>query len=240
MAPQIRVKDGQRTAPVSLDYALERLPPLSVVTPTEDYAILPLRFTILGLQGLPVEGGAVTIDLLQSPNATGIARISTIPFSETPGGTTCETAAEFSICRIKAILAAQKGNVTSRIHFSTPGCHGRGHGHGPHMGGHFYRLHRFGRMLYQSLRFFIIPALLGVIGGLVVSAIGMLLGQLVSYLWIRFHRNGHRRHGDDQVLEIVIDEEEKDALLVDGELPPPPQYEDVEANIHEVNHDEKH
>lgn len=58
------------------------------------------------------------------------------------------------------------------------------------------------------------------------SAIGMLVGQFVAFLWIRYHRGGRR--GNVRAVEVVIEEDEKDALIIDDEVAPP-QYEDVEA-----------
>ncbi|KIW29045.1 uncharacterized protein PV07_04891 [Cladophialophora immunda] len=268
-APQIRVEDGQQTDPVQLDFAWERLTPITS-TEEPDKRIHPIRFTILGLQGYPVKVDTIAIDLLQTPDQTSIARITTIPFEDTPGATTCDTTSRWSLCRLRAIIAARLQAImeAAKARASTAtkgwmsdgskGCRGRKgpktfgskhaegprHGHhkgGPHHHGHHrhHRFHRFGHMLHQTLRFFVIPALLGVIGGLMASAIGMLVGQMISYLWIRFHRNGQRGTAshDIRVIEIVVDEEEKDALImssqIDSELPPPPEYKDVEAGAQE-------
>jgi len=110
-----------------------------------------------------------------------------------------------------------------------PGMHHE-HGQAAHGGHHHHHhpAHRFGRLLHQTLRFFVVPALLGVIGGLLASAIGMFAGQFIAFLWIRYHRGGRR--GTVRAVEIVIEEDEKDALIVDDEVAPP-QYEDVEAII---------
>jgi hypothetical protein len=105
-----------------------------------------------------------------------------------------------------------------------------------------HRFHYFGHMLHQTLRFFVIPALLGVIGGLLASAVGMMVGQLISYVWLRFHRGGVRGHATGRDLgvveEVVIVHEmdgeepnEKDGLLLDVEealafVEPPPEYGD--------------
>ncbi|EHY55275.1 hypothetical protein HRR83_009077 [Exophiala dermatitidis] len=250
-APQIRVEDGEQTEPILLDFAYERLPAITSDDESDKIIIHPTRLTILGLQGIPVKVDELAIDLLQTDKGTSIARIANIPFQETPGATTCDnTSSKWSLCRLRAIIAARlqslKEAAKAGAHATKgwvhggKGCKGRkmgaqgmhhhGHGHHNTMGGH-HDMHRFGHALHQTLRFFVIPALLGVIGGLTASAIGMLLGQLISYLWIKFHRNGRRGHASDvQVVEIVVDEDEKDALLIDGELPPPPQYEDVEHN----------
>ncbi|KIW92814.1 uncharacterized protein Z519_06663 [Cladophialophora bantiana CBS 173.52] len=279
-APQIRVEDGQQTEPVQLDFAWESLTPVTAVE-EPDKSILPIRFTILGLQGYPVKVDTIAIDLLRTPDQTSIARITTIPFEDTPGATTCDTTSKWSLCRLRAIIAARLQAImeaaTARasaatkgwVNSGSKGCHGRkgpksfgpmggeGHHHGHHKGGHHkgdhhhgnnhhhhhhqhhHRFHRFGHMLHQTLRFFVIPALLGVIGGLMASAIGMLVGQMISYLWIRFHRHSQRGTAsrDIRVVEIVIDEEEKDALMageqIQSELPPPPDYRDVEAGARE-------
>jgi hypothetical protein len=59
------------------------------------------------------------------------------------------------------------------------------------------------------------------------SAVGMLVGQVLVYLWFRFHRGGQR--GNIRIVEVAVSEDEKDALVEAGDLPP--QYEDVEAVI---------
>ncbi|EXJ60947.1 hypothetical protein A1O7_05100 [Cladophialophora yegresii CBS 114405] len=296
-APQIRVEDGQKTDPVQLDFAWERLPPISSAEEPE-ISILPLRFTILGLEGHPVKVDTIAIELLHTSDQTSIARILTIPFEDTPGAQTCNTTSKWSLCRLRAIIVARlqtimeaaKARASSATKawasannsedqpkdkgcgrgrgkgpgmfggrpphgFGGPhrGSHGGPHGgppngfhgpphrgahgpHGPHHHGqHFahHRFHRFGHMLHQTLRFFVIPAILGVIGGLMASAIGMLVGQCISYLWIRFHRGGVRGNAtarDIRVVEIVLDEEEKDALIIDEEaMDTPPEYTDVES-----------
>ncbi|ETI24195.1 hypothetical protein G647_03564 [Cladophialophora carrionii CBS 160.54] len=304
-APQIRVEDGRKTDPVQLDFAWERLPPITSAD-EPDVSILPLRFTILGLQGYPVKVDTIAIELLHTSDQTSIARILSIPFEDTPGAQTCDTTSKWSLCRLRAIIVARlqaimeaaKARASSATkawssannsedqpkdkgcgrgrgkgpgmfggrpphgfggphggpHRGPPnGFHGpphRGphglhgphgphgpHHHGPHHHGqHFahHRFHRFGHMLHQTLRFFVIPAILGVIGGLMASAIGMLVGQCISYLWIRFHRGGVRGNAtgrDIRVVEIVLDEEEKDALIIDEEaIDTPPEYTDVEAH----------
>ncbi len=245
---------------MQLDFAWERLAPVTSAD-DPDKSIIPTRFTILGLHGHPVKVDTLAIDLVQSPRSTAIARVANIPFADTPGASTCDTGAKWSLCRLRAIITARLQAImeAAKEHAQAAhgwvkggkgcgrgkaGAHGGHRGHGHQMGknghhGHHYRAHRLGRMLYQTLRFFIIPALLGVIGGLMASAIGMLVGQLISYLWIRFHRGGHRGDvvRDIRVIEIVVDEDEKDALMLDvDDLPPPPEYRDVEAGVEPGKH----
>jgi hypothetical protein len=101
---------------------------------------------------------------------------------------------------------------------------GRHPDHGHH--GKHHRGHRLGHMLHQTLRFFIVPALLGVIGGLLASAVGMLVGQFIVFIWTRFHHCGRR--GSNRIIEVTVQEDEKDALVLETE-DLPPQYTDVEA-----------
>jgi hypothetical protein len=100
---------------------------------------------------------------------------------------------------------------------------GRPH-HGHH--GKHHRGHRLGHMLHQILRFFLVPALLGVIGGLLASAVGMLVGQFIVFIWTHFHRGGRR--GNIRIIEVAVQEDEKDALVLETE-DLPPQYTDIEA-----------
>ncbi|KAK4936334.1 hypothetical protein LTR10_022762 [Elasticomyces elasticus] len=253
-APQMKVEDGSQTEPVQLEFAYERLQP---VTSQEDsgVTVLPLRFTILGLRGYPVKVNTISIDLLETPTQTTFARYDQIPFEDTPGATSCDTTSKWSLCRLRAIVAARLQSIMevakARAHGEKSrkhgGCgskkfggrrfvpNGRYHGHGHHMGGkhhhsHHHRAHRLGHILHQTLRFFVIPALLGVIGGLMASAVGMLVGQMISYLWTRYYRRGQRGDASVRVVEIVVSEDEKTALMDDAsDLPPPPEYTDLEA-----------
>jgi len=63
------------------------------------------------------------------------------------------------------------------------------------------------------------------------SALGMLVGQIISHLWTRYYRRGQRGDASLRVVEIVVSEDEKTALMDDtSDLPPPPEYTDLEAD----------
>lgn len=72
------------------------------------------------------------------------------------------------------------------------------------------------------------------------SALGMLVGQLIVYTWLRFGRGGRRGPvANIRVVEVAVNADEKDTLV---EAPPAyenaPAYEDAPAV--QVNVDDKH
>ncbi|RVX66272.1 hypothetical protein B0A52_10199 [Exophiala mesophila] len=244
-ARQIRLDDGQLGPVLDLDFALEKLPAVNSHD-TPDLSVTPLRLTILALQGHPVKADTVSISLLASPEQTSIAVVSTLPFKDSPGAPTCNTASNWAACRYHAIVMA--GIKARPISYSVqgsfppakPGCHMNSGSKSVTKGAHHrhhYHAHHLGRLLHQTLRFFVIPALLGVIGGLVASAIGMLVGQLIVFVWVRFYRGDRRGEAHGRVVEIVVEEDEKDTLLA-GEDIQPPLYEYVTAE-EKANQDEK-
>ena len=96
--------------------------------------------------------------------------------------------------------------VTRPGHFgaghSEPGVH---HGHGHHKG----FLHSVLGFARRLLTFIILPVLVGVAVGITASAIGMLVGQAVVFLWLRYRRTGDRQQG---VYESVESEDKEDGL----------------------------
>jgi len=246
-AHQVRLSDSAPSRPLRLGYALEVLPPVSF--PNDKGEIITLQFTILDLEGAPVHVDTIKIDLLRKVGGLSVAKISNIPFAQSPGASQCTT----SLCRLRAIivervrtmLEAAKARAHATGAWVKSGCRGKknggqlhgqkaGHREHHHHEGH-HKMHRVGHIIRQTLRFFIIPALLGVIGGLMASAVGMLVGQALVYLWFRFHRGGQR--GNTRIVEVAVTEDEKDALVgaeveTESEVLPP-RYEDVEAAVME-------
>ena len=70
------------------------------------------------------------------------------------------------------------------------------------------------RILKQTVRVFFVPLLIGVAFGLAASVVGMLVGQTVVYLWMKFR--GTKR----QAAYERLDTNEKDA---------PPAYQDAQG-----------
>ena len=198
----------------------------------------------------------VKLTLLERQTETGtqlhLLGVETIPFEKTPGAESCDGQAKWSLCRLRAIIQSRLSQLVAvaKAHAQAAhkwvkapkgSCQGRKFrqhaGQRPHHRGHHHGhklhrlLHRFGRMLHRVIRFFVVPALLGVIGGLMASAIGMLVGQLIAYLWIRFRRNGERGsvgHGP-----VILVTDEKDGLLAEGDVPP--AYEDDEVCVYRIS-----
>jgi hypothetical protein len=86
--------------------------------------------------------------------------------------------------------------------FGPGGHHGHGHGHAhgfsdngrprPH---HHHGHHSaFARTFSRVVHFIVVPAVLGVLAGLTASAVGMLVGQAVVFLWQRYRGTQPTEH----------------------------------------------
>lgn len=227
-ASQIRTSDQSQTGPLRLGYALEILPTVTEVT---DISLTTVQLTILDIQGIPVKVDTVKIDVVQSWGHTHIARITRIPYSQSPGTDQCVT----SICRLRAIIADRLGKMidAAKAHASKAkgwfknGCWGRKHAQENAKQGqkrpHHHAHHRHGgfrHFMKQTFHFVVLPAMLGVSFGLAVCVIGMVIGQTLARCVKR------PRRAD---AEIPVEEDEKDALMETGEMPP--QYEDVDVVV---------
>ena len=96
-------------------------------------------------------------------------------------------------------------------HKFRPGMAG-GHPHAHH--GHRHHrgfLHRMGHIIWATVRLAFIPILIGVAFGMAASAIGMLVGQLVVFVWMRYRK-------DERIVYEPVYADEKEGL---------PAYEDV-------------
>ncbi|KAL4890314.1 hypothetical protein BDV59DRAFT_184765 [Aspergillus ambiguus] len=101
---------------------------------------------------------------------------------------------------------------------------GRPHHHHHHMH-HFHHAkwrHTFARMV----RFIVVPAILGVSAGLTASALGMLVGQTLVYLWQRYRRSARQESLEQG------NESEKQGLMDEEDLPP--AYSDDDTVIEEL------
>ena len=95
-----------------------------------------------------------------------------------------------------------------------------GHGHHRHNEGAAYRVHT---ILRSTFKVVLVPILIGIAFGMAASAIGMLVGQVVVFLWMKYR--GTARKAAYQPL----DTDDKDA---------PPAYQDVQQGAVALNEKE--
>ena len=133
--------------------------------------------------------------------------------------------------RLAAKVAAMKGGVVK-------GCHGRfrpHHGaggsvpkpHHPHHAGfHHHRHGGFSRKIAAFVNQVVLPILVGVTAGMAACGLGMFLGRVLVFFWIRYRRGGQKavRHQE----EAVLVDGEKDGLM-GGQGEEPPVYEELEG-----------
>jgi hypothetical protein len=94
---------------------------------------------------------------------------------------------------------------------------------------HHHKHHAHGRLrhfLKQTIHFFVLPAMFGIMGGLLACAFGMLIGQAVASCMNRRCRRAGEESGNT---EAAVEDDEKDGLMENGEMPP--QYENVDVIV---------
>lgn len=248
---QQRVEDGAESEPIPVGYALEVMP-LAASAEESGLELLSIRFTILDLDGQPVPLDTVAIGLIHDGKGNFYIAKTDIE-ETAPKNTSWKQCRGKPNClrklladRIRTLFASAKSRLlgmASRIP-GAKGCHGRpgpvprpgggdspfwaqehpdpmhpGHGH------HMHHMHHPGweRTASRIVRFILIPATLGVLAGLTASAVGMLVGQVIVSLWMRYRRSrspqtySHPEEGT---------ESEKEGLMVVSADDLPPAYTD--------------
>ncbi|KAF9894101.1 hypothetical protein FE257_009074 [Aspergillus nanangensis] len=251
-AVQHRLTDGEESDPIPLGYAVEMLP---LPSPPEDpIDLVEVRFTVLDLDGHPVPLDTVAISLIH--DAEGSLYMAKTDIEETTadrlswkqcrGKPHCLRRLLFN--RMRALFASAKARMLGMApkpscggrprpeaygpgHMRFPGDHsasegagGRPHHHHMHHPHHGHWRHTFARMV----RFIIVPAILGVSAGLVASAIGMLVGQTVVYLWQRYRRTDRPESLEQGTAS------EKEGLMVETVEDLPPAYSDESGSAEEL------
>jgi len=211
--------------------------------------LIPMQLTISDIAGKPVNLDTVALDLVRLP--TGelfIGKVDLLPAPEEAPGAECSN--EFCrlraiiIARIQAMLEAARARAHKAGNLVKGGCHKpknshhgghKGHvdnnmdkHHRPHHHKAHHRHHGLVRFINRSMKLFVIPAMLGIVGGLVASIIGMMVGQGLVYVWYRFVRGNQR--GPYARVELVeeAEDDEKEAIS-EGECPP--KYEELDATL---------
>lgn len=108
-------------------------------------------------------------------------------------------------------------------HMRPHGPHGHKGPHGPH--GPHHR-HALSHAFFKGVVAILIPVMVGIFAGLTVSMVGLLVGKLIVFLWIKFARGGQRGYA-----RVALDEEAEQPAVVqkdqDEFVEGPPVYEDA-------------
>ncbi|KAE8348785.1 hypothetical protein BDV28DRAFT_77771 [Aspergillus coremiiformis] len=248
-AVQRRLSDGEESDPIPLGYAVEMLPLPS--PPEEPVDLVAVRFTVLDLDSHPVPLNTVAINLIHDHKGN-LYMVKTDIEDNTPNRVSWRQCRGKPMClrrllfnRIRALFAAAKARMLG-IMGTKPHC-GRPRpshhdGMGPegvpfsseaegHMGrpGHsHHHLHHghhgnWERTVSRVVRFIVIPAALGVLAGLAASAVGMLIGQVVVFLWQRYRRSDRQESLEQGTTS------EKQGLMTETTDDLPPAYSDEEG-----------
>lgn len=140
--------------------------------------------------------------------------------------------------RLAAKVAAMKGGIVKGCHGRFRPNHGVGgsapephHPHHHHAGSHHHRHGSTARKVARIFAQVVLPILVGVAAGMAASALGMLLGRVIAFFWIRYRRGGQRTASavirDSE--EAIVDGE-KDGLM-DEQMEHPPVYEELEGAV---------
>lgn len=240
-AVQHRVLDGAESDPIPLGYALEVMP-LAVSDDEPATELLAVRFTVLDLDGYPVPLNTVAISLIHDGKGnfyiakTDIEETAPNPISwrQCRGKPNCLRRLLFG--RMRALFASAKSRLLGMASKmpGSKGCHkitrpdawAQGQpGHATHPHNH---MHHTGleRTVSRIVRFILIPAALGILAGLTASALGMLVGQVIVALWLRYRRSKPQRSNSN--LEQGT-EYEKQGLMVETPDDLLPAYSDNES-----------
>jgi len=257
---QIRTSDGLISDPVPVGgFQIDVSP---VMPPQDGNELLSVRFTILEVNGRPVLVDTVVLNVIRTQD--GELLIASTEVEATAGdhflwkqcGRDVSCLKELLFSRIQSLLAsarARLAKISSGFRFGK-GCqkgkgghrsplpnHHRpedhrmpgGHRHHPH--GHHRHHHEWYRTVSRAVRFIVIPALLGVMAGLAASSIGMLVGQLIVFLWLRYRRVTNKTcHPSPSTVECGTFSEKEVLISEDSEELPPYSDEGLE-NAHPVD-----
>ncbi|KAH8433267.1 uncharacterized protein LDX57_010902 [Aspergillus melleus] len=249
-AVQRRLSDGQESEPIQLGYAVEMMP--LQTPPDEPMDMVAVRFTVLDLDGHPVPLDTVALHLVHDSAANLFLAKATIEetapsrvsWRQCRGKPKCLKRLLFD--RIRALFHAARARVLG-LGGPRPHCGGRPHGlghppfpphHGPGPEGswaegdmerpprphHHHHMHHghWERTFSRVVRFIVVPAILGVLAGLAASALGMLVGQIVVFIWQRYRRSGSKPSEERGTVG------EKQGLMTEAADELPPAYSDEE------------
>lgn len=251
-AVQRRDADGETTEPLNLGFALVAVP---LAPPQDEMELMQIRFSPLDIAGHPAPLDTVSLTVVKTAAGDlFLARTEIEPpagqddhesWEQCNGEVRCLRRLIF--VRIQALVQSAKAhmmNLKAKLMFGGKGCHGKSrvghmkhghhgmesdseHKHPHHMGhnGHHHR-HAWRRTFLRIVRFIVVPAILGVLAGLTASAVGMIVGQLIVFVWARFRRNTTSR--STSTLEQGTVSEKEVLMAQDAQVDDLPPYSDEE------------
>ncbi|CRG87168.1 hypothetical protein PISL3812_04185 [Talaromyces islandicus] len=253
-AVQRRDADGETTEPLNLGFALVAVP---LAPPQDDMELMQIRFSPLDIEGHPVPLDTISLTVVKTASGDlFLARTEIEPpagqddhesWEKCNGDVRCLRRLIF--VRIQALVQSAKAhmmNLKAKLMFGGKGCHGKPraghmkHGHhdmesasehphhmGPNGHPHHHR-HAWRRTFLRIVRFIVVPAILGVLAGLTASAVGMIVGQLIVFVWMRFRRNTTSR--STSALEQGTVSEKETLIAQDAQVDDLPPYSDEDQS----------
>lgn len=216
--------DGELSAPVTVGYALEVMPVasssdkedfqlLDVRFTVLDLEMLPVPLDTVAIALIVGPGGNLYIARTEIEKTT--TEPQQLSWKQCNGNPKCLQA--LLVSRVRGLLAAAKERVMGMASTSkmsgikdcakgkhVKGKHMKGKHHGHHKGDkagrpHRHYMHRphhsaFSRTFTRVIHFIVVPAILGVLAGLTASAVGMLVGQVVVFIWQRYRGTQPQEH----------------------------------------------
>lgn len=216
---------------------------MPVATDDTGSSLTKIRFSILDLGGIPISVDTVALDMVTTGDGlsyfaqshTESSPAHPVPWKQCRREPRCLKA--LLMARLRWFLDSAKTGAkaaSDKLSFMK-GCGGKAKqalGKHPHHDFHQdgyngnARQSKFAHAFGQALHLIIVPALLGVLAGLVAIGTGMLAGQLIVFVWLRHRRQATRSRPSSD--SEAGDDMEKEALIVE-EMPP--QYEDGDHGV---------
>lgn len=99
-------------------------------------------------------------------------------------------------------------------------------GHHPHPHPHHFHHGGLRHTVSRVFRFIVMPAALGILAGLAASALGMLIGQVVVFFWLRYRRSTPKKTTTPANMEQGTMSEKQGLMAAESTDELPAQYSD--------------
>ncbi|MCJ1225191.1 hypothetical protein MMC12_001840 [Toensbergia leucococca] len=230
--PEVKPINGDKDSPVVVPIAMQILGLDGAVVNIDSIEILALKFPDghVSLPSLRLSSPANSFYQLKLQ----MGRLMKLPVSPDAPGAQCTTI----LCRMFAVLHAKMASartkvqhacacVMKKLHLTRPPPphhqhHPAGGPPSPLHDGHRHHrtlAHKIARVAHRIFAHVLLPILVGIGAGMAVSAVGLLVGQVLLFFWMRYTRFG-RVNREYTALHGEEVDVEKEAL---------PAYEELEG-----------